>query len=70
MKNKILVSFALMFLVVIRTYAADFQVGIGAGGDFGLVFTSFDSNLPEPAKGESEEALKNIDMNKGGGGFF
>jgi hypothetical protein len=70
MNKRIFFGFVLMALAVTGTYAADFQVGIGAGGDFGLVFTSFDTNIPEPAKSEAEKLLKNQDTNRSGFWFF
>ncbi|MDR2480235.1 MAG: hypothetical protein LBD48_13130 [Treponema sp.] len=70
MKNKILAGFVLMLLGVMGAYAADFQIGIGAGGDFGLFFSRFDSSLPEPLQSQVEERLKNQNMNRGGFGIF
>jgi hypothetical protein len=57
-------------LAVSAIYAADFKVSIGVGGDFGPVFTSFNTNIPEPYKGELERELKNIDITRGGFCFF
>jgi hypothetical protein len=68
--NRFLLVFSLMFLVVMGTYAADFQVGVGGGGDFGFVFTSFDSNLPEPDKSGAEAAFKKTDETRGGVWLF
>jgi len=52
------------------TYAVGFNVSVGFGGDFGLGFTSFNTNIPEPAKAEAEDVLKNEDWNRGGFWFY
>ena len=52
------------------TYAVDFNVSVGFGGDFGLGLTSFNTNIPEPVKSQIEDELKNQNWNRGGFWFY
>jgi len=52
------------------TYAIDFNVSVGFGGDFGFVFSNFNSNIPEPMKSQVEDGLKNTSLNRGGFWFY
>jgi len=70
MNRKIFVCFGSLLFLAAGLQAADFHVGIGAGGDFGVVFTSLDTNIPEPDKSQAEEALKNTEVNRLGFCFF
>jgi hypothetical protein len=71
MMKKSMLSVLMVFgLTISAIYAADFKVSIGIGGDFGPVFTSFNTNIPEPYKREIEQALKNTDITRGGFCFF
>lgn len=70
MKKSILSILIILGLAVSTTYATDFNVSIGFGGDIGLIFTSFDTNIPEPYKSTAEEVLKNIDQNRVGFWFY
>jgi hypothetical protein len=62
----------LMFLglAISTTYATGFNTSIGFGGDFGPVFTSFDTNIPELDKSTVEDTLKNSDLNRTGFWFY
>jgi hypothetical protein len=68
MKINIFSVLIIFYLAVSATYAADFNVSIGFGGDFGLVFTSIDTDLAEPST--VKDALKNIDSNRAGFSFY
>ena len=70
MRKNILSVIIFFGLAVSAVYAADFKVSIGLSGDFGPVFTSFDTNIPQPYKSEIERELKNIDATRSGFNFF
>jgi hypothetical protein len=64
--KKIIFGLSLMFFMTVVGFAADFSVSAGFGGDFGLVFTTMDTNIPQPLKGQLEDVLGNIDQNRVG----
>jgi hypothetical protein len=70
MRNGIFSVLMFWGLTVSTIHAADFNVSIGFGGDIGLVFTSFDTNIPEPYKSMAEDELKNVDINRTGFLFY
>jgi len=41
-------------------------ISAGIGGDFGFVFTNMNTNIPQPYKGQLEDQLANVNMNRAG----
>jgi hypothetical protein len=67
MVKKMIAGFVFAILFISGAFAQEHgMLSVGIGGDFGFLFTSMNTNIPQPDKGYLEDELKNIRVFRSG----